>query len=83
MSASSETVDIAKLMAEAFGASEIAVMCMVNHGQVYIDGHCMRPRWLNHWTPEQLHGRVLKCPRGEYRIVGSRLVKHHEQMSMA
>jgi hypothetical protein len=83
MSASCETVDIAKLMRVAFGTSEIAVMCMVSHGQVRIDGHVMRAQWMKHWTAEQLQGRVLKCPRGEYRIVGSRLEKHHEQMRMA
>lgn len=77
-----ETVDIARLMRDAFGASSEAVMAMVGHGQVFIDGHCIAARWLNHWTAEQLQGRMLKCPRGEYRILGSRLVKDYEQMSM-
>lgn len=69
-------------MAVAFGAKRLAVETMVAHGQVYIDGHCIQPRWLNHWTADQLHGRILKCPRGEYRLLGGRLVRDHEQMSL-
>jgi hypothetical protein len=75
-------VNIVKVMARAFGASERAVMCMVTHGQVYIDGHCIQPQWLNHWTEVQLYGRVLKCPAGEMRFLGSRLMRDYEQTRM-
>lgn len=69
-------------MARNLGASRVAVMCMVRHGQIYIDGHCIQARWLNHWTEDQLYGRMLKCPHGEFRILGSRLMKDYEQMRL-
>lgn len=78
-----DTVDLVTVMAEAFGAAPPAVLAMVSHGQITIDGHHIRPEWMDHWTAEQLQGRVLKCPRGEYRLIGGRLMKDFEQMTIS
>lgn len=83
MASSEPTVDLVKVMAVAFGAKPLAVWAMISHGQVYIDGHCIRREWVDHWTAEQLQGRILKCPKGEYRLIGGRLVRDFEQMRLA
>lgn len=79
----SPKVNIVRLLAREFGCKSFAAVCMIGHGQVYIDGHCMRMKWVEHWTEEQLQGRILKCPAGERRILGSRLVRDQEQMTLA
>jgi hypothetical protein len=80
---SSRKVDLVHLLAQNFHCKSYAALCMISHGQVYIDGHCVRPQWRRHWTQEQLHGRMLKCPAGEARIFGSRLIRDYEQMRLA
>lgn len=73
-------VDIILVLMSSFSVSAEAAEGMIAHGQVYIDGHCMRLQWVRHWTRGQLYGRMLKCPRGEYRMMGGRLEAHWEQM---
>lgn len=71
-----------QLIANAFRDNPVAVWALVTHGQVYIDGHCVQPSWLEALTAERLEGRVVKCPRGELRVVGGRLIRDHEQMEL-
>lgn len=81
-SSSPETIDICDVMAEHFGASREAVHSMVHHGRVTIDGHTMKLKWMNHWTADQLYGRMLTCPVGSARLIGSRLMKDTEQLKL-
>jgi hypothetical protein len=84
-SASSErTVDLVKVLKQHFGVEEYAAVNLLAHGNVTIDGHCVQMPWArNHWTEAQLYGRMLKCPRGEARLFGSRLVKDNDQLKLA
>jgi hypothetical protein len=81
--ASSKKVNLVKVMAQKFGCGSYAVQCMVAHGSVTIDGHTVQPGWLRVLTEEQVYGRMLKCPRGEARLIGSRLVEDYEQLKLA
>jgi 16S rRNA U516 pseudouridylate synthase RsuA-like enzyme len=75
-------VDLTKVISRELRCSKLAVQCMVVKGQVSIDGHTLQMRWMNHWTEAQLQGRMLKCPAGERRIFGARLLRDYEQMTL-
>lgn len=66
-----------------FNMGSKAAVCMISHGQVSIDGHTIAMKWaVNHWTEEQLQGRMLKAGHQEARIIGSRLVRDYDQMKV-
>lgn len=85
MSASSERkVDLVRVLQRQFGIESYAAANMLARGNVKIDGHVVQMIWArNHWTERQLYGRMLSCPRGDYRLFGGRLVQDFEQMSFA
>lgn len=80
-----EHVDVIKLMEQGFGIKSHGAWNLIHHGCVYIDGHCLRASWVKRgWKAHQLYGRVLKINgRGEMRILGSRLVRDLEQLTLA
>lgn len=66
-------VDLYFLLRVTWGIHSYAAENLINHGRVTIDGHVVQARWArNHWRVRQLRGRVLKCPRGEIVLYGSR-----------
>lgn len=75
-------VDIVKAVAAAFDVTELHAWVAMTHGRIYVDGHCMQPRWRNHWTAVELSGRTLKCPWGEMRFVDGALTRDFEQMEL-
>lgn len=64
------TVDIHRVLKEAFGVAYPAASRLIHDGQVRIDGHVVLPQWATgHWTVRQLRGRMLSCPqRGQHRM---------------
>lgn len=67
------TVDIHRVLKEAFGVESLAASRLIHDGQVQIDGHVVLPQWSKgHWTVRQLRGRMLSCPqRGQHRLFQS------------
>lgn len=65
-----------RLLAVNLHMGSKAAVCAITHGQVSIDGHTIGMKWaVDHWTEDQLRGRMLKCGNRESRILGSRLAK--------
>lgn len=58
MSASSRRAALERELRRVFNASSSAIMCLLSHGQVTIDGYVIRPHHLERWTPAQLRGRT-------------------------
>lgn len=81
--ASSDKVNVVRLLAVHLDMGSRAAVCAISHGQVSIDGHTISMQWaVDHWTEEQLQGRMLKCGSREARILGSRLVRDYEQTAI-
>lgn len=53
-----------------FNAKPVAMMCVLSHGQLTIDGWIIRPHHLERWTPEQLRGRYARLFKREARLYG-------------
>lgn len=71
---SEQKVNVVRLLAVNLNMGSKAAVCAISHGQVSIDGHTITMAWaVNHWTEDQLRGRMLKCGNRECRILGSRL----------
>lgn len=76
-------VNLVKVLERLIGCKSYAANCLITHGQVKIDGHTVRPQWVNHWTEDQLRGRMLEIAgRGEFRLFGSRAAPVYEQTAI-
>lgn len=76
-------VDILKLLQQHFNCSPSAAHGLVAHGHVSIDGHTIHGAHVRRWTGYQLYGRMLRAGQGrEARILGSRLVRDLEQLTL-
>jgi hypothetical protein len=44
-------------LCRVFNSCERAMLCVMSHGQLTIDGYIIRPEHLELWTPDELRGR--------------------------